>query len=144
MKERIQQAGFAAVLGGLAGAALTARRGRAAVAAGTVAGAAGLAAADAVARARQRPNEIPALWSRILASGAMAAPLGWTADRLARSSLSRAEDPAAATPGPVLPGVRGSDPSRWLRWRVRRPGRSGCDRRRSCWDRWREPWWVSA
>jgi hypothetical protein len=89
VKERIQQAGFAAVLGGLAGAALTAGRGRAAVAAGTVAGAAGLAAADAVARARQRPNEIPALWSRILASGAMAAPLGWTADRLARSSLSR-------------------------------------------------------
>ena len=89
MKERIQQAGFAAVLGGLAGAALTAHRGRAAVAAGTVAGAAGLAAADTVARARQRPNEIPALWSRILASGAMAAPLGWTADRLARSSLSR-------------------------------------------------------
>jgi hypothetical protein len=89
VKERIQQAGFAAVLGGLAGAALTAGRGRTAVAAGTVAGAAGLAAADAVARARQRPNEIPALWSRILASGAMAAPLGWTADRLARGRGSR-------------------------------------------------------
>jgi hypothetical protein len=93
VKERIQQAGFAAVLGGLAGAALAAplaaHRGRAAVAAGTVAGAAGLAAADAVARARQRPNEIPALWSRILASGAMAAPLGWTADRLARGRGSR-------------------------------------------------------
>jgi hypothetical protein len=89
VKERIQQAGFAAVLGGLAGAALcaplAAGRGRAAVAAGAVAGAAVLGAADAVARARQRPNEIPALWSRILASGAVAAPLGWTADRLARS-----------------------------------------------------------
>ena len=59
------------------------------MAAGTVAGAAGLAAADAVARARQRPNEIPALWSRILASGAVAAPLGWTADRLARGIRSR-------------------------------------------------------
>jgi hypothetical protein len=55
------------------------------VAAGTVAGAAGLAAADAVARARQGPNEIPALWSRILASGAVAAPLGWVADRLTRN-----------------------------------------------------------
>ena len=71
------------MLGGLAGAALTAHRGRAAVTAGTVAGAAGLAAADAVARAPQRPDEIPALWSRILMSGALAAPLGWAADRLA-------------------------------------------------------------
>jgi hypothetical protein len=91
VKERIQQAGFAAVLGGLAGAAMTAHRGRPAVAAGTVAGAAGLAAADAVARARQRPNEIPALWSRILASGAVAAPLGWTADRLTRGRGTRGE-----------------------------------------------------
>jgi hypothetical protein len=93
VKERIQQAGFAAVLGGLAGAALcaplAAHRGRAAVAAGAVAGAGVLAAADAVARARQRPNEIPALWSRILASGAIAAPLGWAADRLTRGRGSR-------------------------------------------------------
>jgi hypothetical protein len=37
-----------------------------------------------VARARQRPGEIPALWSRIIASGAVAAPLGWAADRFAR------------------------------------------------------------
>ncbi|MBV9207609.1 MAG: hypothetical protein JO037_19915, partial [Actinobacteria bacterium] len=37
---------------------------------------------DTVARARQRPGEIPALWSRILASGALAALLGWAADRL--------------------------------------------------------------
>ena len=36
-----------------------------------------------MARARQRPGEIPALWSRILMSGALAAPLGWAADRLA-------------------------------------------------------------
>jgi hypothetical protein len=84
VKERIQSAGFAGGLGALAGAALAAGRGRRAVVTGAVAGAAGLATADAVARARQRPNEIPALWSRILASGAVAAPLGWTADRLAR------------------------------------------------------------
>jgi len=88
-RERIQSAGFAAALGGLAGAALAAHRGRGAVAAGTVAGAAVLGAADAVARARQRPNELPALWSRILASGAVAAPLGWTADRLAQRIRSR-------------------------------------------------------
>ena len=54
-----------------------------AVVLGALGGAAGLAAVDAVARARQRPGEIPALWSRIIASGAVAAPLGWAADRLA-------------------------------------------------------------
>jgi hypothetical protein len=42
-----------------------------------LAGAVVLGVADAVARARQRLAEIPALWSRILASGAVAAPLGW-------------------------------------------------------------------
>jgi hypothetical protein len=80
--ERVQQAGFAGALGAVAGAALAAHRGRAAVVAGALAGAAVLGTADAVARARQRPGEIPALWSRILASGAIAAPLGWAADRL--------------------------------------------------------------
>ncbi len=81
-KERWQQVGFAGLIGAAAGAALTAHRGRAAAAAGALAGAAGLGAAEAVARARQRPGEIPALWSRILASGALAAPLGYAADRL--------------------------------------------------------------
>jgi hypothetical protein len=70
------------VLGALAGAALAAHRGRRAVVLGALGGAAGLAAVDAVARARQRPGEIPALWSRIIASGAVAAPLGWAADRV--------------------------------------------------------------
>jgi hypothetical protein len=81
-KERAQQVGVAGVIGAVAGAALTAHRGRAAAAAGALAGAACLGAAEAVARARQRPGEIPALWSRILMSGALAAPLGWAADRL--------------------------------------------------------------
>jgi hypothetical protein len=81
-KERLQQVGFAGLIGAVAGAALTAHRGRAAAAAGALAGAACLGAAEAVARARQRPGEIPALWSRILASGALAAPLGYAADRL--------------------------------------------------------------
>ena len=79
---RAQQIGTASLIGGLAGAALTAHRGRAATAVGALAGAAGLGAAEAVARARQRPGEIPALWARILMSGALAAPLGWAADRL--------------------------------------------------------------
>jgi hypothetical protein len=78
-----RQVGVAGAIGALAGAALTAHRGRRAAAAGALAGAAGLAITDAVARARQRPGEIPALWSRIIASGALAAPLGWAADRLA-------------------------------------------------------------
>jgi hypothetical protein len=79
---KVQQIATASVIGGLAGVALTAHRGRAAAAIGALAGAAGLGAAEAVARARQRPGEIPALWSRILMSGALAAPLGWAADRL--------------------------------------------------------------
>jgi hypothetical protein len=78
---RAQQIGAASVLGGLAGATLAAHRGPRAAALGALAGAAGLSAVDAVARARQRPGEIPALWSRIIASGAVAAPLGWAADR---------------------------------------------------------------
>jgi hypothetical protein len=49
---------------------------------GTVVGAVGLAASEAVARARQRPGEIPALWQRIATSAALAAPLGWAAGRI--------------------------------------------------------------
>ena len=82
---RAQQIGVAGAIGALAGAALTAHRGRTAVAAGALAGAAGLGAAEAVARATQRPGEIPALWSRIVMSGALAAPLGWAADRVGRA-----------------------------------------------------------
>jgi hypothetical protein len=79
---RAQQVGVAGLIGAVAGAALASGRGPRAAAAGAVAGAGGLAAAEAVARARQRPGEIPALWSRIVASGALAAPLGWAAGRL--------------------------------------------------------------
>jgi hypothetical protein len=79
---RLGSAGAAGVLGALAGAALAAHRGPRAALAGALAGAAGLAAVDGIARARQRPGEIPALWSRIIASGAVAAPLGWVAERV--------------------------------------------------------------
>ena len=44
----------------------------------------GLAASEAVARARQRPGEIPPLWQRIVMSGALVAPLGWGAGRVSR------------------------------------------------------------
>jgi hypothetical protein len=81
---RAQGVAFAAAIGGVAGAALAAGRGRRTVTAAAAAGAAGLALSDAVARAVQRPNEIPPLWSRIVASGALAAPLGLALDGLAQ------------------------------------------------------------
>ena len=76
--------GFAAVIGGAAGAALTGHRGPRVAAVGAVAGAVGLAVSDAAARAAQRPGEIPPLWGRIVASAALVAPLGWTAERVGR------------------------------------------------------------
>src|SRR5690242_16582773 len=76
--------GFAAVIGGAAGAALTGHRGPRAAAVGAITGAAGLAVSDAAARAAQRPGEIPPLWGRIVASAALVAPLGWTAERVGR------------------------------------------------------------
>jgi hypothetical protein len=79
---RTGSVGFACAIGGLAGATLTGHRGRKAAAAGAVVGALALGASDLVARARQRPGEIPALWSRIAASAAIAAPAGWAAERL--------------------------------------------------------------
>ena len=73
---------FSGAVGALAGAALTGRRGAGTRVAGAVAGAVGLAVSEVVARTRQRPGEIPALWHRIAVSSALAAPLGWAAGRL--------------------------------------------------------------
>jgi hypothetical protein len=74
-------AAFAALMGAAGGAALAAgrpgRAGRRAVATGALLGGAVLAAVDAAGRARQRPGEIPPFWSRLAASTALAAPLGW-------------------------------------------------------------------
>lgn len=67
---------FFAVLGAGAGLSLSHPWGPGAMVAGGLAGAVLLAAGAAVARARQRPNEIPALWSRIVGSVALAACLG--------------------------------------------------------------------
>ncbi|MBS2962652.1 hypothetical protein KGA66_06320 [Actinocrinis puniceicyclus] len=79
---RKQQILSAGALGAVAGAALAGHRGRRAGLLGAAAGAAIMGAAEAVARARQRPGEIPPLWSRILASGVLAAPVGWAGGRL--------------------------------------------------------------
>jgi hypothetical protein len=74
--------GFAASVGGLAGASLAAHRGVRAATGAAVLGAVALGASEAVARARQKEGEIPALWQRIAVSTALAAPLGWLAGRL--------------------------------------------------------------
>jgi hypothetical protein len=79
---RAQQIGYASVMGGIAGAALIGHRGTNAALAGAAAGAAGLGIVETVARGRQRPGQIPALWARIVAGGALAAPLGWAAGRV--------------------------------------------------------------
>ncbi len=72
----------ASAIGAAAGAALAGHRGARAAVVGAFAGAAGLSASEAVARARQRPGEIPPLWQRIATSAALVAPLGWAAGRL--------------------------------------------------------------
>jgi hypothetical protein len=78
---RLEQIGSAGVIGGLAGAALLGHRGPKPAMIGAVAGALGLGVSEAVARVRQRPGEIPALWQRIATTSALMAPLGWAAGR---------------------------------------------------------------
>ncbi|MGH9276810.1 MAG: hypothetical protein ACRD12_01675, partial [Acidimicrobiales bacterium] len=75
-----------AVIGALAGLTLVSGRRPARRVAAAATGAAALAASEAVARRLQRPNEIPALWHRILMSAALAAPLGWLTGRFRRLS----------------------------------------------------------
>lgn len=70
------------MLGAVAGAALGSGRGLRRVFGMTLLGAAGLGAVEAVARARQKPGQVPARWARIAASGAIAAPVGWLGARL--------------------------------------------------------------
>jgi hypothetical protein len=72
---------FAGSVGALAGAALAGHRGRRAAFVGAGAGAVALGVSEAVARARQRPGEIPPLWQRIAVSSAIAAPAGRVAGR---------------------------------------------------------------
>jgi hypothetical protein len=75
--DRRGSVGLAWVVGAVAGAAVTAGWGSAAIAVGVVAGGCALAVVEAVARSRQRPGEIPGLWARIAWSAAIVAPLGW-------------------------------------------------------------------
>ncbi len=77
--------GFAASVGGLAGASLAAHRGARPAVAAALVGAVGLGTSEAVARARQKDGEIPALWQRIAVSAALAAPLGWVAQKVTKA-----------------------------------------------------------
>ena len=86
--QQVERRRVRGAIGGVAGAALAGHRGPRAAAVGTLAGAVGLGASEAVARARQRPGEIPALWQRIAISAALAAPLGWAAGRLTGAGRS--------------------------------------------------------
>ena len=72
----------AGTIGAVAGLSLVADRRPARRVTSAAVGAGVLAAADALARATQRRGEIPALWSRVLTSGALAAPLGRVLGRL--------------------------------------------------------------
>jgi hypothetical protein len=70
------------MIGAVSGVALASGWGALAMVVGALCGAAGLGLSEAVARARQRPGKIPPLWSRIVMSVALAAPLGWAFGRL--------------------------------------------------------------
>jgi hypothetical protein len=98
-----------AVIGAVAGAALAGHRGARAAGVGAIAGAAGLAASERLARARQRPGEIPPLWQRIAVSAALVAPLGWAAGR-----IGRAGPVAVATGTGALGGLLGVRPQKVL------------------------------
>ncbi len=83
VENRTGSAVFSATVGAAAGAALAASRGRWAAVAGAGVGAAGMVLTDRIARRVQRSGEIPPLWSRIAASAALVAPLGWAVERVA-------------------------------------------------------------
>ncbi|GLI02647.1 hypothetical protein [Phytohabitans aurantiacus] len=97
----------AALLGAIAGTSVGAGWGGWAILVGAIAGGAVLAVAEAVARSRQKPDEIPPLWSRILASGAVAAPLGW-----ALGALTGAGPLVVALAGGTVAGALGIRPQK--------------------------------
>jgi hypothetical protein len=79
---RAGQVALAAGIGALAGASLagvawSGDPGSGGVLLAAAAGALVLGTVEAVARARQLPDRIPALWARIATSAAIAAPFGW-------------------------------------------------------------------
>ncbi len=107
LSRRAQQVAVAGVIGAVSGLAITGHRGKARALFGVLAGAAGLGAVEAVARARQRPGENPALWARIAMSGALAAPAGWLAGLAGAGTVPVATAAGTAMPATRLPAVIG-------------------------------------
>ncbi len=135
ISKRAQQVTVASLIGAVAGMAVTGRRGTSRVLLGALAGAAGLGAVEAAARARQRPDEIPALWARIAMSGALAAPAGWAAGQAGAGTVPVATAagtvagalglrPQKVALGPVVGAAIGLGLTAWDRRRPgsRRPG----------------------
>ncbi len=81
-----------AIIGAAAGLCLAGQGTSWASVVAAAAGAVVVSATDIVARKRQQPGEIPALWSRIVMSGAIAAPFGWLLGRFTGA-------------GPIIVGV---------------------------------------
>ena len=100
---------FTVTIGGAAGAALAAPRGRWAAVAGAGVGAVAMVLTDRIARRVQRPGEIPPLWSRIVASAALVAPVGWAVER-----VGGAGPMAVATGTGTLAGLLGVRPQKVL------------------------------
>ncbi len=75
----VGQVVIAALIGGVAGAALAPRPSRVGAVVSTIGGAVLLGVGKVFAYAGRRPIDNQALWYRILASGALVAPLGWLA-----------------------------------------------------------------
>jgi hypothetical protein len=105
--DHAQSVGFGAAIGAVAGASLTGHRGRRRAAVGALVGAAALGASEAVARAMQRPNEIPPLFQRIATSAALVAPIGWAVGR-----FTRAGPVAVGTGTGALGGLLGIRPQK--------------------------------
>jgi len=101
--------GLAAVLGALAGLSVAASWGPGAAAVAAATGALAVGGSDAVARWRQRPGQIPALWSRIVMSGVVAAPLGW-----AFGAVTGAGPGLTATLAAAVAGALGLRPQKVL------------------------------
>lgn len=108
--ERRNQVWSAVLIGGLAGAALAGRTGRWTRLGAAVAGGAGLGIGEAVARARQRPAEIPALWQRIAISTALSAQAGWAAEAIARVAGRRLPPAAVGLVAGAVAGALGVRP----------------------------------
>ena len=101
--------GVAVAIGAVAGLCIAGQWGGRAAVAGAVTGGVVVGVVDGVARVRQRPDQIPALWSRIVMSGAIAAPLGWVL-----ASLTGAGPVIVAVVAGAVAGALGLRPQKVL------------------------------